>query len=200
MPLTALALSCTLKPSPAPSSSDLMAQQFLDALREHDVDGTSVRVVDHDVAPGVEQDMGGSDAWPGIREQVLAADLLVVVSPTWMGHLSSVAQRVLERIDADNGETDADGRPVLHGKVALVGVVGNEDGAHAVTADLYQGLDDAGFTIPAQGGTYWNGEAMHGTDYLDLDETPEATMSTLQAAVANGVHLARLLHDAPYPT
>src|SRR4051794_27876782 len=94
--LTALALSCTLKPSPAASSSDLMAQQYLDALAGHDVTGSLVRVVDHDVHPGVEADMGNGDQWPTIRAAVSAADILVVVAPTWVGHMSSVAQRVLE--------------------------------------------------------------------------------------------------------
>lgn len=43
----------------------------------------------------------------------------------------------------------------MYGKVAMVGVVGNEDGAHKVTADVYQALNDVGFTTPAQGGPYW---------------------------------------------
>ncbi|RYJ03891.1 MAG: hypothetical protein EON52_17170, partial [Actinomycetales bacterium] len=125
---------------------------------------------------------------------------LVVVTPTWMGHMSSVAQRVLERLDAEISETREDGNPLMYGKVAAVGVVGNEDGAHKITADLYQALDDAGFTVPAQGGTYWNGEAMHTTDYDELEETPEATASALSAAAANAAHLARLLRDRPYPS
>ena len=94
-PLTALALVCSLKPSPAPSSSELMATQILAELATHGVTGSTVRVVDHDVRPGVETDMGDGDAWPSIREQVLAADILVLSTPTWMGHASSVAHRVL---------------------------------------------------------------------------------------------------------
>ena len=89
----ALVLNCTLKPSPAESSCELLAGQVLDALGEHGVRGEQVRVVDHDVKPGVEKDMGDGDAWPQIREQVLAADILVIATPTWMGHMSSVAQR-----------------------------------------------------------------------------------------------------------
>lgn len=199
MTLTALALNCTLKPGDAPSSSALMAQQFLDALAEHDVTGSMVRVVDHDVRPGVETDMGDGDQWPTIRRQVLDADILVVVTPTWVGQMSSVANRVLERLDAELSETREDGNPILYGTVALVGVVGNEDGVHKITADLYQALDDVGCTIPAQGGTYWNGEAMHTVDYNDLDETPEAPLQTLRTAAANGAHLARLLTAEPYP-
>jgi len=158
-PLRALALTCSLKPSPEPSSTDKLAGQLLAALAKNGVTGELVRVVDHDVKPGVQLDMGEGDEWPAIREKVMAADILVFASPTWMGHMSSVAQRVLERLDAELSETDDTGRPVISGKVAAVAVVGNEDGAHKITADLFQGLGDIGFTIPAQAATYWNDEA-----------------------------------------
>jgi multimeric flavodoxin WrbA len=197
-PLRALALVCSLKPTPAPSSSDKLAGEVLDALAEHGVTAETVRVVDHDVKPGVEADMGDGDARPAIREKVLAADIMVVATPTWVGHMSSVAQRVLERLDAELSETDDTGRPLISGKVAVVAVVGNEDGAHKISADLFQALDDVGFTIPAQAATYWNDQAMGGTDYLDLDETPEAVASTTTTLAANAAHLARLLTSAPY--
>jgi hypothetical protein len=64
---------------------------------------------------------------------------------------------------------------------------------------VFQALNDVGFSIPAQGATYWNGEAMHGTDYLDLDETPAATAGTNSTVAANAAHLARLLAGADYP-
>ncbi|MCZ2838133.1 flavodoxin family protein [Modestobacter sp. VKM Ac-2985] len=198
-PLRALALTCSLKPSPAPSSTDLMARQVLDALAGHGVEGELLRVVDHDVKPGVEVDMGDGDAWPAIREKILAADVLLLATPTWVGHMSSVAQRVVERLDAEISETDDQGRPLVFGKVGIVAVVGNEDGAHKISADLFQALDDVGFTVPAQGATYWNGEAMHGTDYQDLDETPEATGTTTATVARNAAHLARLLKDSPFP-
>ena len=197
--LTAIALVCTLKPTPAPSSSALMASQILAELESHGVSGTSLRVVDYDVKPGVEKDMGEGDEWPHIREQVLAADILVVVTPTWMGQATSVAQRVLERLDAELGETDAKGRPILYDKVAVVGVVGNEDGAHHITSQLMQALNDVGFTLPAQGGTFWNGEAMHKVDYLDLPRTPDATASATAAVAANAAHLASALKGSGYP-
>jgi multimeric flavodoxin WrbA len=197
--LTALVLNCTLSTSPAESSTDKLGQQVLDVLAEHDVTGSQVRVVDHDVRPGVELDMGEGDEWPAIREKVMAADILVLATPTWMGQHSSVAQRVLERLDAELSETDNQGRLLTFGKVAIAVVVGNEDGAHHITAILYQALNDVGFTIPAQGGTYWNGEAMHTVDFKDLDETPEQTASATATAVANAAHLARLLRRDGYP-
>jgi multimeric flavodoxin WrbA len=198
--LRALALVCSLKASPAPSSSDLMARQVLEELAKHGVAGEVVRVVDRDVKPGVEVDMGDGDEWPAIREQLMAADILIVSTPTWVGHMSSVAQRVLERLDGELSETDDSGRPLISGKVAVTAVVGNEDGAHKITADLMQGLNDMGFTIPAQGGTYWNDEAMGSRDYQDLDETPEAVASTTATLAENAAALARALKANPYPS
>ena len=198
-PLTALALVCSLKPSPAPSSSDLIASQIMDQLASHGVTGTSVRVVDHDVKPGVALDMGDGDAWPAIRAQIMAADILVVATPTWMGQASSVCQRVLERLDAELSKKDEQGRPSMYGKVAVAAVVGNEDGAHHISAVLFQVLNDVGFTVAAQGLTYWNGEAMHSIDYNDLPETPEATAATNKTAAATAAHLAALLKTSPYP-
>ncbi|MEV7099410.1 NAD(P)H-dependent oxidoreductase [Amycolatopsis sp. NPDC051045] len=199
MTLRVLALTCTLKPSPAKSSSDLIARQLLDLFAERGATGELVRVVDHDVRPGVEADMGNGDAWPGIRRKIADADVLLIATPTWVGHMSSVAQRVLERLDAELSETDGEGRPAMFGKVAVAAVVGNEDGAHKIIADLFQALNDTGFTVPAQGATYWNGEAMQGGDYQDLEETPEAVASTNATLVRNAVHLANLLRAQQYP-
>ena len=196
---TALALNCTLKPSPDASSTGVLLQQVLDALGQHGVTGEEVRVVDLDVRPGVLADMGDGDAWPGIRRRVLAADILVLGTPTWMGHMSSVAQRVLERLDAELSETDDQGRPILAGKVAATCVVGNEDGAHKITADLYQALADVGFSIASQAGTYWNGEAMHTVDYKDLAATPDEVASATATLARNTAHLAALLAEHPYP-
>ncbi len=198
-PLRALALVCSLKPTPADSSSDLIARQVLDELAKHDVTGEVVRVVDADVKPGVDRDMGDGDAWPSILEKVLAADVLLISTPTWMGQASSVCMRVLERLDAEISETDDEGRPTLSGKVAALAVVGNEDGAHHITAQVFQALNDVGYSVPAQGTTYWNGEAMHGTDYIDLDEAPEKTAGTNATVAANAAHLARLLKASTYP-
>ena len=198
-PLKAIALTCSLKPSPDPSSAEKLAGEVLHALKTHGVQGESVRVVDHDIRPGVEADMGNGDAWPALRERVMSADILVLATPTWLGQHTSVAQRVLERLDAELSDTDEQGRPRTFGKIALVVVVGNEDGAHHISATLYQALNDVGFTIPAQGVSYWNGEAMGQTDYRELSKTPAKTAATTTTAAANAAHLAALLRETPYP-
>ncbi|BBX04217.1 flavodoxin [Mycolicibacterium moriokaense] len=197
--LTAVALVCSLKRSPAQSSSELIAEHVCAQLRTRGVKTESLRCADYAISPGVEADMGEGDEWPRIREKLLECDILVLATPVWLGHPSSVAQRVLERLDAELSNTDDAERPVMVGKVALVAVVGNEDGAHKVVADCFQGLNDIGYTIPAQGCTYWNGEAMQSGDYKDLDEVPEAVASTTAAAARNAAHLATVLRERQYP-
>ena len=197
--LTVLALNCTLTPSPGASSTELLLTQVMNALASNGATGDIIRVVDVDVRPGVQTDMGDGDQWPQIREKLLAADILIVGTPIWVGHMSSIAQRVIERLDAELSETDDAGRPIMFDKVAAVAVVGNEDGAHHATAELYQGLVDVGFTVAAQAGTYWNGEAMHTTDYKDLESTPDGVASATETLARTTVHLARALKAQPYP-
>ena len=197
--LKAFALICTLTPSPAESSSDLMANRILGRLEEQGVETSSARVVDHNIAPGVEVDMGNGDEWPELRRQILEADIFLLAAPIWVGHMSSLGQRVFERLDADLSSTDDEGRPIMYNKVALTAVVGNEDGAHHVTAEMHQGLNDIGFTVPAQGGVYWVGEAMQTVDFKDLDQIPDPVASTIASMTANAVHLAESLKSAPYP-
>ena len=168
-------------------------------MAEHDVTSDLVRVIDRSVRFGVTTDEGDGDGWPEIREQMLAADILVLVTPIWMGQPSSISKMVLERLDAELAETDDEGRLLTYGKVAAVGVVGNEDGAHHTVAELFQGLNDVGFTIAAAGATYWVGEAMQTVDYRDLEERPEKTATATAALAANTAHLAALLAGSAYP-
>jgi multimeric flavodoxin WrbA len=197
--LRALVLNCTLKPAPTASSSEVLGEELLAALKEHGVEGEMVRVVDEQVKFGVQLDEGDGDGWPRIREKMLAADILVIATPIWMGQPSAVAKMALERLDAELAETDDEGRMLTFGKVGAVAVVGNEDGAHHVSAEVYQALSDVGFTIPANGVTYWVGEAMGSVDYQDLDPQPEKTQQTTKTLAANAAHLARLLAENPFP-
>ncbi len=108
-------------------------------------------------------------------------------------------KRVLERMDAFLSEADDQGRYPSYGKVGLAAVVGNEDGAHHVSAELFQAMNEVGFTVAASGVTYWVGEAMQTTNYIDLDEVPEKTARATSMSVRNAVHLARLLKSESYP-
>jgi multimeric flavodoxin WrbA len=198
--LTAVALVCTLTPAPEESSSERMARLVLSALTDHDVRVNLVRVVDHDVKPGVQLDMGEGDEWPAIRQQMIDADILVLATPTWLGQPSSIAQRVLERLDAELSETDDEGRLHTFGKVAIAAVVGNEDGAHHISGVLFQALNDVGFSLAANAVAYWNDQVGgQYRNFKDLDETPKSVAETIAKVARNGAHLARLLRAEQYP-
>ncbi|MFG3642802.1 flavodoxin family protein [Micromonospora sp. NPDC047762] len=197
--IRALVLNCTLKPSPAPSSSEQLGREVLAELNRQGVDGEIVRVVDHDVRFGVSTDEGHGDGWPAIRAKLLAAQILIIATPIWLGQPASVTKMVLERLDAELSETDDEGRLLTYGKVAGVAVVGNEDGAHHSIAEVQGALNEVGFTVAAAAATYWVGEALHTVDYRDAGPKPDTTGRTTKALALNSAHLARLLADQPYP-
>jgi multimeric flavodoxin WrbA len=195
----ALVLNCTLKPSPAESNTEALAKVVVKALEGQGVTTELVRVADYDVRPGVSSDEGDGDQWPRLRAKVLEAEILVMASPTWLGMMSSVAKRVLERMDAMLSETDDQERPVAYNRVAGVVVTGNEDGAHHVINEIAGALGDIGFTIPGQAWTYWNKGPGPGPSYTETDEGHEWSASTGEAAAGNLVAVARALQATPMP-
>jgi len=199
MPLRALALNCTLKSSDQPSSTERMLALLLEELDRRQVMGDMIRVVDHDVRPGVTSDEGAGDVWPAIRARILESDILLLGTPIWLGQPSSVCKRVLERLDAFLSETDDGGRMVSYGRVAVVAVVGNEDGAHHVSAELYQALNDVGFSLAPNAVSYWVGEAMQAKDFRDLKNVPDVVTRSVTMAAGNAAHLAAVLKASPYP-
>lgn len=197
--LSALFINCTLKPSPAESNTEALARVVIEALERDGVDCEIVRLVDLDIRPGVSSDEGDGDQWPEVHAKVLAADILVIASPTWLGKPSSVAQRALERLDALLSETDGDGRPVAYNRVAGVVVTGNEDGAHHVIGELSGGLIDVGFTVPGQAWTYWNRGPGPGKSYLEDDAGHDWSDTTGRVAASNLAAVARALKARPVP-
>lgn len=195
--MRAAVLNCSLKSGQETSNTQLLTDTVIAALREHDVDSEVFRLADMVIPPGVETDLDGGDEWPRIHDALLAAEILVVATPTWVGHPSSLAQRVLERMDAMLAETDDEGRPVAYNKVAGVVVTGNEDGAHHVISEVAGGLGDIGYTVPGQAWTYWNRGPGPGPSYGDTDEGHEYSEKTGRAMAANLVGVARALAATP---
>ncbi len=199
MPLKAIALNCTLKPE-GESSTDAMIAVLKDAFAKVDVTvSETIRIAALNIKPGVTSDEGDGDDWPGVREKILAHDILILGGPIWMGQACSVTKRVLERMDAFLSETDDAGRMPSYGKVAVAAIVGNEDGAHAASAQIFQSLNDVGWTIPPIAACYWVGEAMGSVDFKDLDKTPDKVIETATMCATNAAHLARLLNADPFP-
>ena len=197
--LSALALNCTLKRGTEESSTQKLLDEVLEALASHDVESAgTVHVADLQIEAGVTSTRAMATTGPTCGGGSSTREILVLGTPIWLGHPSSYAQRVLERLDAFLGEEDDQGRMVSTDRVAIVAVVGNEDGAHHVASELYQGLADVGFTIPANGMTYWVGTAMQGVDYKDGIRSEKVDGATKLAA-KNAAHLAGLLAAQGYP-
>ncbi|MGI2034292.1 flavodoxin family protein [Rhizobium panacihumi] len=200
MGLKAIALNATLKASGGePSSTDRMLSLIAEAMAKDRVDTETIRLADFNIKPGVTSDEGEGDDWPSIRQKILDANILILGTPVWLGQPSSVSKRALERMDAFLEETDEQGRMVSYGRVAAVAVVGNEDGTHHVSAEIYQALNDVGFTIAPNAVAYWVGEAMGYTNFVDLEKVPEAVTTAVNMLARNTVHLAKLTVKNPYP-
>jgi multimeric flavodoxin WrbA len=199
--MRAIFLNGTLKPSPAESSTAALAGFVAGCLRdEHGVETEAVRLVDESIAPGVSSEpQAEDDGWPAVRERVLAADILVMATPTWLGQPSSVTKGALERMDAFLSETDDEGVPVAYNKVAGFVVVGNEDGAHQCIALMAQALIDIGFTVPGQAWTYWNKGPGPGDEVYLTSDDREWTHETGRAMAHVLVHAARALAAHPIP-
>jgi multimeric flavodoxin WrbA len=197
--MKALFLSCTLKPSPERSNTEALCEVLIEQFAREGVTSELIRLVDHDVKPGVRSDEGDGDAWPAIRQKILDAEILVMATPTWLGQHSSVCQRALERMDAMLSETKPDGRPIAYDKVAGVVVTGNEDGAHHIVACVSQPLIDIGFTVPAQSWTYWHLGPGPGPNYTDTDQAHDWSDRAGRNAARNLASAARALQAMPLP-
>jgi multimeric flavodoxin WrbA len=197
--MKALVLNCTLKRSPETSNTEALARVVMEAWRKEGIESELVRLVDLDIQPGVTSDEGRGDEWPQVRAKIAAADILVIATPTWMGHMSSLAQRALERMDAFFSEMDGEGRTIAMGKVAGVVVTGNEDGAHHIVATVSQGLIDLGFTVPGQSWTYWHLGPGPGPDYTETGQAHDYSDRLARNAANNLAWAARTLGAAPVP-
>ena len=205
--LSAVYVNCTLKPSPQPSHTDLLGEASMAIMRDQGVSVTAIRAVDHVIAPGVQIDMtqhgADRDDWPAIQAQVMAADILVLMTPIWLGQTSSVAMRVIERLYGYSGELNAAGQYAYYGRVAGCLVTGNEDGIKHVAMSTLYSLQHLGYTIPPQADAGWIGEAGPGPSYGDEREDGgrvgfdnDFTKRNTTFMTWNLLHLARLLKDA----
>lgn len=201
--LSALFINCTLKPGDQTSHTQGLMDVAMQHMRDQGVSVDLVRAVDHDIAPGVQPDMReeglASDDWPALTERVLAADILVLGTPIWLGDKSSVATRVVERLYSLSGWLNDEQQSVFYGKVGGVIVTGNEDGIKHVAMNVLYSLGHVGYTIPPQADAGWIGEAGPGPSYLDEGSGgPENdfTQRNTRIMAWNLMHVASMLKQA----
>ena len=201
--LNAVFFNCTLKRSPERSHTEGLMRVSKAIMERNGVDVEMIRVVDHDIAPGVYPDMTDhgweTDQWPQIYKKVQAAQIVVVGTPIWLGERSSVCSRLIERLYAMSAELNERGQYAYYGRVGGCVVTGNEDGVkHCATSILYA-LQHLGMTIPPQADAGWIGEAGPGPSYLDDDSGGPSnafTQRNITFMSWNLMHMARMITDA----
>jgi multimeric flavodoxin WrbA len=201
--LRALYVNCTLKRSPEVSNTEGLAALSKGILRANGVTVDEFRAVDHDIATGVDPDMTehgwASDEWPALFERVLAADILVVCTPIWLGDKSSVCTRLIERLYGNSGQLNDKGQWAYYGRVGGCIVTGNEDGIKHVAMNVLYSLQHVGYLIPPQADAGWIGEAGPGPSYLDEGSggpQNDFTNRNTTFMTWNLMQAARLLKDA----
>jgi multimeric flavodoxin WrbA len=201
--LSAVYISCTLKRSPERSHTEGLAERSIKIMERTGVSVELVRAVDHSIATGVQPDMTDygwdEDDWPAIFDKVMAADILVLLSPIWLGEKSSVCTQVIERLYGNSHLLNDDGQYAYYGRAGGCIITGNEDGAKHCSMNILYSLQHLGFTIPPQADSGWMGEAGPGPSYLDEDSGgPENDFTNRNTTFLtwNLLHLARMLKDA----
>ena len=161
--LRALVINCTLKRSPERSHTQGLIDRSCSIMRKNGVRVDQIRAVDHDIATGVWPDMTehgwAADDWPGIYQRVLAADILVLAGPIWLGDNSSVMKRVIERLYACSHLLNQAGQYAYYGRVGGCLITGNEDGVKHCAMNILYSLQHLGYVIPPQADAGWIGEA-----------------------------------------
>jgi multimeric flavodoxin WrbA len=201
--LKAVFINCTLKRSPEVSNTEGLADLAMTIMRRTGVEVELIRAVDHDIATGVWPDMTehgwDRDEWPAIHEKVMAADILVLTSPIWLGEKSSVCTKVIERLYGNSHLLNDAGQYAYYGRVGGCLITGNEDGVKHCAMNILYSLQHLGYVIPPQADSGWIGEAGPGPSYLDEGSggpDNDFTNRNTTFMTWNLMHLARMLKDA----
>lgn len=198
--LRAMYINCTLKRSPEVSNTQALIDKSASIMRSCGVEVDQIRALDHDIAVGVQPDMTQhgweTDEWPAITERIMAADILVLGGPIWLGDNSSVMKHIIERLYSNSGILNDAGQYDYYGRVGGCLITGNEDGLKHCSMNVLYSLQHIGYTIPPQSDAGWIGEVGPGPSYLDPDSGgPENdfTNRNVSFMAYNLMHLAAML-------
>lgn len=201
--LKALFLNCTLKRTPELSHGEGLINISRAIMQNVGLSTEVIRPVDHRIAYGVYPDMTEHgwerDDWPDIYRKVLDSDILVIVTPIWLGEKSSICTKVIERLYSSSGDINEQGQYTYYGRVGGCLITGNEDGAKHCGMNILYSLQHLGYVIPPQADAYWVGEAGPGPSYLNPDSggpQNDFTNRNTTFMTWNLMHLARMIKDA----
>lgn len=171
--LKVIYVNCTLKKSPEVSHTSYLMDLSKAIMEKEKVQVDEIRLVDHQVASGVYPDMTehgwAADEWPDLYKRIIAADILIVGTPIWLGEKSSEAQKLIERLYAMSGMTNDKGQYIYYGKVGGCMVTGNEDGVKHCAMGILYSLQHVGYSVPPQADCGWIGEVGPGPSYGDKE-------------------------------
>ncbi len=204
--LKAIYINCTLTKSPEPSHTQTLIELSENIMKKQGVKTRVIRIVDHDVASGVYPDMTkkgwATDEWPALFKEILAADILVLAGPIWLGDNSSEMKKVIERLYASSGELNDKGQWIYYGKTGGCLITGNEDGIKHCAMNILYSLQHIGYAIPPQSDAGWIGEAGPGPSYGDKREDGsrvgidnDFTNRNTTFMTWNLMHMARIQKD-----
>lgn len=201
--LRAVYINCTLNRSPERSHTQGVVDLSARIMESNGVVVDQIRAVDHDIAAGVRPDMTeygwATDEWPALLERVLAADILVIAGPIWLGDNGSVTRRVIERLYGYSGVLNDQGQYAYYGRVGGALLTGNEDGLKHCAMSILYSLQHIGYTIPPQADAGWIGEVGPGPSYLDEGSGgPENDFTNRNTTFMtyNLMHMATILRGA----
>lgn len=204
--LKALFFNGSLAKSPEPSHTDKLINISKAIMGKQGVDTEVIRIIDHDIATGVYPDMRehgwATDEWPEICKRVMAADILVIAGPIWLGDNSSMTKKIIERLYAESGNTNEAGQYSFYGRVGGCLITGNEDGVKHCAMNVLYSLQHVGYTIPPQADAGWIGEVGPGASYGDKDDDGQQagfdndfTNRNTTFMTWNMMHMAKMLKD-----
>ncbi|RJE74401.1 flavodoxin family protein [Reichenbachiella sp. MSK19-1] len=169
--LSVVYVNCTLKKSPDTSHTDTLMDVSKQIMKRENVKVDHIRLIDHQVATGIYPDMTEHnwevDEWPALFERIIAADILIVGTPIWLGEKSSVTQQLIERLYAMSAKTNEKEQYIYYGKVGGCMITGNEDGVKHCAMGIMYALQHIGYSIPPQADCGWIGEVGPGPSYGD---------------------------------
>jgi multimeric flavodoxin WrbA len=200
--LTALFINCTLKKSPETSHTEGLIKISRNIMKKHGVKTSLIRAIDHDIATGVYPDMTEhgwkTDEWVSIFKKVMAADILIIAGPIWLGDNSSETKKIIERLYSCSSLLNKEGQYAFYGKVGGCLITGNEDGVKHCAMNILYSMQHVGYTIPPQADAGWIGEAGPGPSYLDEGSGgPENDFTNRNTTFMtwNLMHFAKMLKD-----
>ncbi|MDA8596910.1 flavodoxin family protein [Candidatus Pacebacteria bacterium] len=207
--LKAVFINCSIKYDKNGSHTQHLINRAAQVMEKEGVSVKHIYALDHEIPFGMVEDASDDnrqDDWPQIQAEIMAADILVIGSPIWLGVKSSVATLVIERLYAYSGQQNDKGQYLYYGKAGGCLITGNEDGVKHCAMDILYALQHIGYTIPPQADAGWIGEVGPGPSYGDTEyngkklDSPagydsEFTNRNTTFMAWNLMHTAKLLKD-----